>query len=86
MQAYITRIKEVNGLINAVVQYRFEAALHEAREIDKRLEHLSQNERKALFGTIIEYLANLHINRLNIVKLTSKSSRKLLRSQSYSWG
>ncbi len=50
VQAYITRIKEVNGLINAVVQHRFEAALNEGREIDKRLENLSQNERKALFN------------------------------------
>jgi hypothetical protein len=49
VQAYIARIEEVNGLINAVVQQRFKAALQEARDVDERLGNLSQNERKALF-------------------------------------
>lgn len=34
VQAYIDRIKEVNPLINAVVQDRFEAAIEEAKHAD----------------------------------------------------
>lgn len=38
MLAYIQRIKDVNGIINAVVDERFREALVEAQEIDRRLE------------------------------------------------
>lgn len=37
MSAYISRIKEVNPLLNAVIEDRFEGALEDARQIDKRL-------------------------------------------------
>nr|XP_033337006.1 fatty-acid amide hydrolase 2-like [Megalopta genalis] len=40
--AFIERAKEVNGLINAVVEDRFSDALEEAKEVDKLLEK-SQN-------------------------------------------
>ncbi|XP_078037813.1 fatty-acid amide hydrolase 2 [Augochlora pura] len=40
--AFIERAKEVNGLINAVVENRYSDALEEAKEVDKRLEK-SQN-------------------------------------------
>ena len=56
VQAYIARIKAVNDLINVVVQQRFEAALVEAREVDKRLENLSQSERKAVFNAKVSLL------------------------------
>ena len=58
VQTYIERIKEVNGLINAVVQQRFEAALEEAREVDKRLENLSPKERKVLFNAKVILILN----------------------------
>lgn len=35
VQAYIDRIKEVNPILNALVDSRYEAALEEARKIDK---------------------------------------------------
>lgn len=35
---YIRRIKEVNPIINAIVEDRFEAALNDAREVDKYLD------------------------------------------------
>ncbi|GBP76727.1 Fatty-acid amide hydrolase 2 [Eumeta japonica] len=35
--AYIERIKEVNPYLNAVVEERFEAALQDARDVDKKL-------------------------------------------------
>ena len=37
--AYITRCQEVNPIINAIVQDRFEEALKEAREIDNLLKN-----------------------------------------------
>ncbi|KAF5302452.1 hypothetical protein FQR65_LT08542 [Abscondita terminalis] len=37
IKAYISRINEVNPIINAVVQDRFEVALYEAREIDNMI-------------------------------------------------
>ena len=51
VRAYVARIKEVNGLINAVVEERFEVALNEARQVDKQLEELSDDERQDLFDT-----------------------------------
>lgn len=43
---FINRIKDVNPIINAVVEEKFENALFEARQIDKYLEtcKLSMNE------------------------------------------
>jgi len=37
VQAYVTRIKEVNPFINAVVDERFLAALNEAKNYDEQL-------------------------------------------------
>lgn len=37
MQAYVTRIKEVNPFINAVVDDRFSAAIVEAKNCDEQL-------------------------------------------------
>lgn len=44
--AYIERIKEVNPLINALVEDRFEAALVEAQEADQLVRKLSEDELK----------------------------------------
>ncbi|XP_022094747.1 fatty-acid amide hydrolase 2-like [Acanthaster planci] len=38
VEAYIERIKEVNGLLNAMVSYRFSEALEEAQQIDDMLD------------------------------------------------
>ncbi|CAH1161690.1 unnamed protein product [Phyllotreta striolata] len=38
VQAYVNRIKEVNPIINALVDSRYEAALEEARQIDKDIQ------------------------------------------------
>ena len=37
MEAFISRIKEVNSALNAVVSERFEDALQQAKDIDKML-------------------------------------------------
>lgn len=37
VQAYIERCKEVNPLVNAIVEDRFELALEEARQIDAEI-------------------------------------------------
>ncbi|KAL3998174.1 Amidase family protein [Acanthocheilonema viteae] len=46
VEAYIKRIKEVNGTINAVVQMNFKEALIKAQEIDDMLESLDTNSEK----------------------------------------
>lgn len=38
IRAYVERIKEVNPLINAVVEERFEAALQDAKNVDYEVE------------------------------------------------
>lgn len=40
--AYIERIKEVNPIINAVVEDRFEAAIEDARRADRMVESTSE--------------------------------------------
>ncbi|XP_044258766.1 fatty-acid amide hydrolase 2-B-like [Tribolium madens] len=45
--AYIKRIKEVNPLLNAVVEERFESALQDARNVDIYLQSLSEHEELA---------------------------------------
>lgn len=42
--AYVKRCKEVNPLINAIVEDRFEAAVQEAREIDDFLKSTTMDE------------------------------------------
>lgn len=42
--AYVTRCREVNPLINAIVEDRFEAALQEAREVDSFLKSTTLND------------------------------------------
>ncbi|XP_070166300.1 fatty-acid amide hydrolase 2-like isoform X2 [Polyergus mexicanus] len=44
--AYVKRCKEVNPLINAIVEDRFEAAVREARDIDDFLKSTTMNEAK----------------------------------------
>lgn len=44
MTAYIDRCREVNPVLNAIVQDRFEAALIEARNIDKKLKNENKTE------------------------------------------
>ncbi|CAH1980401.1 unnamed protein product [Acanthoscelides obtectus] len=44
VQAFIDRIKEVNPILNAVVDNRFEEALEEARHIDKQIADASIKE------------------------------------------
>ncbi|XP_019868723.1 fatty-acid amide hydrolase 2 isoform X2 [Aethina tumida] len=39
VEAFIDRIREINGILNAVVDDRFEEALKEAREIDKQIDN-----------------------------------------------
>ncbi|XP_050464305.1 fatty-acid amide hydrolase 2-A [Cataglyphis hispanica] len=44
--AYVKRCKEVNPLINAIVEDRFEAAIREARDIDNFLKSTTMDEAK----------------------------------------
>ncbi|VDK68523.1 unnamed protein product [Litomosoides sigmodontis] len=46
VEAYVRRIKEVNGTINAVVQTNFKKALTEAQQIDEMLESLDTDSEK----------------------------------------
>lgn len=43
IQSYIERIKQVNPLINAVVEDRFEAALQEAKQVDQDVANAHQH-------------------------------------------
>jgi len=44
VESFISRIKRVNPIINAVVEKRFEDALKEAQEIDRKLQAARNNE------------------------------------------
>lgn len=44
MSVYIARCREVNPVINAIVQDRFEAALIEARNVDNFLKNQKKTE------------------------------------------
>ncbi|XP_063866172.1 fatty-acid amide hydrolase 2-A-like isoform X2 [Scylla paramamosain] len=48
IEAFRRRIEAVNPIINAVVDERFEAALREAREVDRRLDACTQEEREEI--------------------------------------
>lgn len=48
MEAFRRRVEAVNPIINAVVDDRFEAALREAREVDRRLDACTQEEREEI--------------------------------------
>lgn len=48
MLAYIERIQAVNELINAIVKDRFQLALEEAREVDRTLKNMTEDEKDAL--------------------------------------
>lgn len=55
IKAYITRIQEVNPLINAVIEDRFQAALEDAKKVDQLLANSSTNiedikEKQPLLG------------------------------------
>ncbi|KAL0833069.1 hypothetical protein ABMA28_001181 [Loxostege sticticalis] len=43
VKAYIDRVKEVNPLLNAVVDERYRAALEDAKEVDRRLAEARKN-------------------------------------------
>ncbi|XP_067852968.1 fatty-acid amide hydrolase 2-A [Heptranchias perlo] len=45
IQAYISRIKDVNPIVNALVAERFSAALKEAQQVDNRLAEGSEDEK-----------------------------------------
>ncbi|RVE40533.1 hypothetical protein evm_014817 [Chilo suppressalis] len=40
---YIERVKEVNPLLNAIVEERYRAALEDAKEVDRRIREARQN-------------------------------------------
>ncbi|GMR62278.1 hypothetical protein PMAYCL1PPCAC_32473 [Pristionchus mayeri] len=44
VRAYISRIGEVNQIINAMVEHKFEAALKQARSVDKEIESATQSQ------------------------------------------
>lgn len=44
VQAYIKRIEEVNPLINAVIENRFQEALKEAEKVNEILENFTEQE------------------------------------------
>jgi fatty acid amide hydrolase 2 len=46
VEAFIARIKEVNSVLNCVVDNRFELALAEARAIDKLIESGDKTEKQ----------------------------------------
>lgn len=46
MQTYINRVKEVNPIINACVDERFEEALADARGVDNMIETGSMSEQQ----------------------------------------
>lgn len=47
MKAFAKRIEEVNGILNAVVNDRIEAAIREAEEVDKLLDSGAVSEKEA---------------------------------------
>ena len=47
--AFIQRIKDVNGILNCVVDERFGEAIAEAKQIDQLLKTLSGEKKKQLF-------------------------------------
>ncbi|XP_041925829.1 fatty-acid amide hydrolase 2-A-like [Alosa sapidissima] len=48
VQAYIDRIQEVNPLLNAMVKFRFSAALQEAAQVDRLIEEETEGGEEAL--------------------------------------
>lgn len=49
MKAYIKRIREVNPIINAVIDQRFDAALKEAEKADALCKSMSKEKLKSLY-------------------------------------
>ncbi|EFO18735.1 amidase [Loa loa] len=72
VEAYIRRIKEVNGTINAVVQMNFKEALIKAQEIDEMLECLDADSdnfkslpvKKPLLGVPFTLKDSIEVNGL----------------------
>lgn len=54
MRAYIRRIREVNPLINAVIDERFAEAIEEAKLVDKRVEEELSGERNKSYPSIYQ--------------------------------
>lgn len=61
-KSYIKHIKKINPLINAMVHYRFEEALEEARVIDKQ--HMTPNKEQPLLGVPISIKESFHVRGL----------------------
>lgn len=46
VQAFVHRIEEVNPIINAMVDSRFEAAMNEAKRVDRMLAETQKDEKE----------------------------------------
>lgn len=44
VKAYVTRVSDVNPLLNAVAQENFQSALLEAKRVDERLSQVSAKD------------------------------------------
>ena len=49
VQAYISRVQDVNPLINAMVDHRFEAAILDARYVDRLIQSGVKTEEQLRF-------------------------------------
>ncbi|CAG9795036.1 unnamed protein product [Diatraea saccharalis] len=49
---YIERVKEVNPLLNAVVEERYRAALEDAKEVDRKIQEAKDN------GVLVQFVQN----------------------------
>src|SRR5690625_2202110 len=56
----ISHIKNVNSILNAVVEERFDEALKEAKEKDQNIENINFNE-KPLYGVPISIKESFHV-------------------------
>lgn len=86
MESFISRIKKVNGKINAVVDRRFEEALKEAREIDRRIAAYRDADGKSNDNIMDLPLAGVPVTIKETISLANKSftagikSRRLVKA------
>ncbi|CAG9861148.1 unnamed protein product [Phyllotreta striolata] len=69
VKAYITRIQEVNPVINAVIENRFQEALEDARKVDQLLSNSSTNiqeikEKQPLLGVPISVKGSIEVAKM----------------------
>ncbi|MCP9257950.1 Fatty-acid amide hydrolase 2 [Dirofilaria immitis] len=69
VEAYIKRIREVNGTINAVVQMNFKEALLKAQETDEMLQSLNQDSEEFRSSSFIQYSSWFTLCVANIPKI-----------------